>query len=98
MQIEPNHIAYKKLVGKLNDKKIFELRTTGGLNMIVVADVGKSEVLGVGPHRAIARHIAKKKCQDIEWTELSKSDHLEPQYYEHLLPTYEALTEEFRNK
>lgn len=96
-QITPDQIAYKKKVGHLGQTPVLEVGLIGGLHMIVKASGGKTEVLGAGPHRAVARHIAKKKNPDIEFTELAKADHIEPEHFAHVLEKYEALTDHLRS-
>lgn len=93
-QISPDQIAYKKRIGKLGGDAVFEVGLIGGLHMVLKASGGKTHTLGAGPHRAVARHIARKRNPELELTELSKSDHLEPHLYEGILPKYEALTDE----
>jgi len=92
MNVPETQIAVKKTVGKIDGKPVRYVKTVGGLHLI--AD-WKGQVLGAAPHRAVARHIASKKA-DIEWTELSKSDHIPVEAFAHILPEYEALTNEFR--
>jgi hypothetical protein len=95
--ITQDQIAYRKKVGKLGDAQVMEIGLIGGLHLIAKAGAdGKATVLGAGPHRAVARHIAKKRNPEIEFTELNKSDHVEPQYFADLLPRYEVLTDEFQ--
>jgi hypothetical protein len=96
IDIKENEVAYKKKVGKLGDTPIVEIGLKGGLHLIVAARGGQGDVLGVGSHRAIARHIAKKRESEIEWTDLSKSDHIAPEHFAFCLPQYEALTDAFR--
>lgn len=93
--ITPDQIAYRKKVGKLGNDTILEIGLIGGLHLIAKSSGGRAEILGAGPHRAVARHIAKKRNPEIQFTELNKSDHIEPQYFEDLLPQYEALTDGF---
>jgi hypothetical protein len=94
MNLTPDHIESKKRIGTLGNSPVFELTTTGGLHLVVAARGGKeAEVLGTGPHRAVARFIAKKRNKDLEISELSKADHIEPIYFEHLLPKYEEITD-----
>lgn len=95
MDIKPNEIVYKKEVGRYRGDAVVELTTRGGLHMIVRGG-SKPETLGVGSHRAIARHIAAKK-KEIEWTELSKAELLDPASFSDLLVKYESLTESIRN-
>lgn len=74
-----------------------EIGLIGGLHLIAKAgEGGKAQVLGAGPHRAVARHIAKKRNPEIEFTDLSKADHVEPIYFQDILPAYEAMTDEFQ--
>jgi hypothetical protein len=96
--ITPDQIAYKKRVGRIGHAPVIELATTGGLHLIVVARGGKGEVLGTGPHRAVARFIAKKREDKIEWTSLEKSDHVPIECFQSVLDKYEALTEEIRSR
>lgn len=96
IDISEQHIDYKRKVGTLKGKPVVELRTTGGLNLIAVAENGAPKVLGCGPHRAVSRYIAQKKEPDIQWTDLSKSDHVDFSSFEYILPQYEQLTEAFR--
>ncbi len=99
MQINEAEIEYKKRVGKWGASPVIEVGLKGGLHLIFAAKGGKFETLGAGPHRAVARHIAKKKSDDkIEWTDLSKADYIEPEHFAHVLPTYEALTDALRSR
>jgi hypothetical protein len=93
MNIPEAQIVLKKKVGEANGKDVVYIKTVGGLHLMVNS---RGNVLGSGPHRAVARHLATKFEPDIQWTELSKADHVPLAHYEHLLPEYEALTKEFR--
>lgn len=94
--ITPELLSYKKRVGRIGTNPVFELATTGGLHLIVTARGGKSEILGTGPHRAVARFIAKRKENDIFWSDLNKSDHVPVEHFAEYLEEYEALTDEMR--
>lgn len=95
--ITPDQIAYRKKVGKLGNASIMEIGLIGGLHLIAKAtSSGRAEILGAGPHRAVARHIAKKRNPEIEFTELNKSDHIESMYFEDLLPKYEGVTDQLQ--
>lgn len=97
MNIKPEEVEYKKKVGNLDGKPVIEVGLRGGLHLIFASKGGKFETLGAGPHRAVARFIARKKSENkVEWTDLNKADHIEPVYFEHLLPKYEAMTDAFR--
>lgn len=96
MKIEANQIEYKKRIGNIKGSPVIELSTIGGLHLLVVARKGTFETLAAAPHRAVARFIAKKREPDLEITELSKSEEVDPSSFEHLLPKYEELTAALR--
>ena len=76
---------------------MWEINTTGGLYLVLVAKSdGKVETLGTGPHRAIARHIAKMREGDLQITEIAKSATIEVSSFQHILPQWIATTEQFR--
>lgn len=93
MLLPANQIEFKKKVGKVKDKAIWHIKTRGGLH-VMATDGGT--VIGSGPHRAVARHLAQKFEPDATWTELSKSDHVDLEAFQHLLPRYEAMTNQMR--
>lgn len=93
MNIPATQIEFKRKVGKSKGRDIYHVKTRGGLHVMAL-DGGR--VLGYGPHRAVAKDIAQKMEEDLEWTELSKSDHVEREAYEHLLPKYTELTVRMR--
>lgn len=97
MLIPEDQVLNKKVIGKLKDSKVLQINTIGGLSLVVLAKGVNGETLGVASHPAIARYIASKRSPDIEWTELSKSEVVDSVHFQHLLPKYEALTEQFRN-
>ncbi len=96
MNVPEEQIVYKKKIGKLNGDPVIEVATKGGLHLVVSVHGNKVTSLGAGPHKAVARHIAKKKAPDIQFTELSKSDEIEEYLFEWCLPKYEALTDALR--
>lgn len=93
MNIPENQISIKKKVGRSKDGEVTYMKTVGGLHLVVNK---RGIVLGSGPHRAVARHIATQFEPGLEWTELSKSEHVDLAHFEHLLPEYTALTQEMR--
>ena len=95
INIKPEHVETKKIVGRLGTNKVFHILTTGGLHMIIVAK-SVPETLGLGSHRCISRHLAQKREPNIVWTDLEKADFIPLEFYQDQLPKYEALTEEFR--
>jgi hypothetical protein len=93
--ISPDQIAYKKKVGRLGQSPVYEVGLIGGLHLILKAGKdGKTTPLGAGPHRAVARHIAKVRNPELELTELSKSDWVDPAHFRDIVPRYEYLTDE----
>lgn len=97
MNISSEHILSKKKVGKIGNVPVIEIATTGGLHLVFAAKGGKFENLGAGPHRAVARHIAQKREPEIQWTDLSKADYIEPEHFQGLIPRYEGLTARIRS-
>lgn len=95
VNILPEHVSYCRKVGLFKGKPVFEVATTGGYHLLQGVKDGQAHTFGVGPHRAIARHIARKRNPDLEITELSKADYVDPQTYVHLLPAYEQMTNRF---
>jgi hypothetical protein len=93
MKVPENQIELKKKVGQSNGKAITHIKTVGGLHLVIDS---KGSVLGSGPHRAVARKIATQFDPDIQWTELSKSEHVDLRAYEHLLPEWVDVTLAFR--
>lgn len=96
MNISENEVESKKRVGNLNGRPVVEVGLRGGLWLIFANVAGKFETIGAGPHRAVARHIAKKRTEGkVEFTDLSKADYIEPEHFEWLLPLYEAETDRY---
>jgi hypothetical protein len=95
--LDEKQVEYKKRVGRWGAAPVIEVGMKGGLHLIFAARNGSFETLGAGPHRAVARHIAKKKSDGkIVWSDLAKSDHVEEVHFQHLLPKYEELTDALR--
>jgi hypothetical protein len=95
--ITSEHVAYKKKIGYLGARPVIEVATTGGLILVVVPTADGVDTLGAGPHRAVARHIAKKRKPDLRITELTKADWMDSSCFEHLLPQWEAETARIRS-
>ena len=95
-QIPATEIKYKKKVGTDGGDAVYEVATVGGLHMILAARPKGAETLGVGSHRAVARFLAQKKAKSLLWSELSKSEDVDPKFFQHLLPHWEAITDKAR--
>lgn len=98
MDITATQIQSKKKVGRLKktNEPVVEVITKGGLHLIVTKKEGKQHICATAPHRAVGRWIAEKKEPDIEWTELSKSDHLDVRAMSAVLPRWIEITEKFQ--
>lgn len=99
MKLNPNEIEFKKKVGKSGSADVFHIKTIGGLHLMAKTKAsGANEILSIGPHRAVARHLAGKYDDGVVWTELSKSsDHYNTNDFEHLLPEWDAVTQQMRS-
>lgn len=96
MQIQPQEIDYKERIGELDDgSPVMELGLKGGLHIVCSMRGPKIDYLGVGPHRAVARYLAKKRAPSMRITQLAKSDWVDPATFQHMVPKYEAITEAF---
>lgn len=91
-----NQIRKKKKVGTLDGDSVYQLATSGGLNLVVVARKSGTETLGAGTHPAVALFMARKKADGIKWSELTKAEYVPPEFFSHLLPSAEALTAALR--
>lgn len=98
LNLTPVHVKHKKQIGRVRGSPVWEVLTTGGLYMDILARDGSFEVIGTGPHQALARHIAEQKQPMIEWIELSKSDFLDYVDYAFLIPKYSMETEEVNRR
>lgn len=98
MNITAKHIASSKVIGKVKSNDVVETKTTGGLVIVSVRKNGKLETLGVGPHRAVARHIAEQSEPDLIVTELEKSATLDPAALQAVLPQWVAVTNAIRGE
>lgn len=74
MKLDSSQIAYKKKIGNDGICPVFRLVTQGGWNVIAAVRNGRAEEVAFGPHRGIAMFNAQKRCPNIRWSELSKSD------------------------
>lgn len=91
MDIGKEEVKDKKEIGKLGKDKVWLVNTIGGLSMCVL---GKPipEILSMGSHPLMAKHIASKKFKDLT-LDFAKSEELPIEVFQDLLPKYEALTD-----
>jgi hypothetical protein len=98
MQIQPQEIDYTEKIGTTEDGyPITEIGLKGGLHIVCSRRGPKIDYLGVGPHRAVARYLAKKRQPGIRLTALAKSEWVDPSTFAHLVPQYEAITNAFNS-
>lgn len=79
----------------LGSSPVWAMETTGGLCMVLIAKGDEVETAGLGPHRAVAMHIARKKFPKIKLIELAKGDWIDPACFQQVLPYWEGETERF---
>ncbi len=96
MQIQSQEIDYTEQIGTLDGHPVMEIGLKGGLHIVCSKRGPKIDYLGVGPHRAVARFLAKKRKPDIKIDALAKSDWVDPSTFQHLVPRYEQMTDAFR--
>ena len=98
MQIQQQEIDYREKIGETEDgNPVMELGLKGGLHIVCSVRGPKIDYLGVGPHRAVARYLAKKRQPSIRLTALAKSDWVDPACFsKDLIEKYTAVTDAFR--
>lgn len=96
MDIRPQEIEYKKNIGTVDGHPVIELGLKGGYHIVCALRGPHVDYLGVGPHRAVARYMAKKRNSHVQITEMSKSEDLDPSLFQSILPKWERVLEAFR--
>ena len=91
MDIRPQEIETKKTIGTLDGHQVIELALKGGYHIVCALRGPKVDYLGVGPHRAVARFMARKRNAGLKITELSKSEDVDPSTFMDILPKYEKI-------
>jgi hypothetical protein len=99
MVIPGDEIIYKTAIGKQGDNTVFAVGTCGGLHLIEARSPGGSrKILGVGSHRGVAKHIAKRNNPDVEFTILEKSYELDEKDCENILPFWQLVTKKVKER
>lgn len=97
MNLEAKQLESKpRKIGDVHGKAVYHLKTKGGFHVLAMQKASGFETIGAGPHPAVARHLASKYEPDIVWTDLEKSEHVDPSLFALMLPKYEELTESLR--
>ena len=76
MNISERELLYKKKIGDASTGPVVEFATKGGWHYVAVGNGSKLEQVAVGPHRGVARFIARKKDPTIVWNILEKTEEL----------------------
>lgn len=74
MEIKPEHIRTKEVVGKLRGNPVTRIRTIGGFEALICVEGNNVKVLGGGPHIGVANFMAKKNHPEVMFTKLQKSE------------------------
>ena len=89
VDLKPVHLAgMPRRVGRLREDDVFHIATRGGLHLMVATDprLKKARVLGAGPNRALARHLADRAEPSATFDSLEKSEAVAPVLLRHYLP------------
>jgi hypothetical protein len=98
MQIQPQEIDYTTRIGQTEDGyPVHEIGLKGGLHIVCSKRGPKIDYLGVGPHRAVARYLAKKRQPGLKLTSLAKSEWVDPATFQDMVPKWESITDAFRS-
>ena len=94
MTIPDDEIISDEEVGKQGDKTVRALRTVGGLFLIEARSTkGQRTILGAGNHPCIARMLAQKLNQDVEFNDLHKSQVVQIIFMRcRSLPAYQSIS------
>lgn len=96
MDIPPEQLAERpRKIGLSKGRDVYHLRTKGGFHVIAAVRGRQMETLGTGPLKAVAKFVAEKQDQ-IEWTELNKSDDPRLEDVAELVERYSEITTEVR--
>jgi hypothetical protein len=74
MDIKPEHITRKEVIGEIKGQSVIHIRTMGGLEVLIKKNGTEVETLAVAPHIGIAKYIVQKKHPKVVFTQLHKSD------------------------
>ena len=74
MDIKPEHITKKEVIGEIKGQSVIHIRTLGGLEVLVKKNGTEVETLAVAPHIGIAKYIVQRKHPDVVYTQLHKSE------------------------
>ena len=69
----------------------------GGLHVVAAASGnGDFEILGAGSHPGLARHLAASRHEGIEFSDLEKSESINPEWFSDLIAAYGEITAQLR--
>ncbi|WNM70335.1 hypothetical protein [Myxococcus phage Mx1] len=97
MEVDAKQLKQKpKKIGEIKGDPVFEVETKGGLYFVMTKSGGKPRILGTGSHKATARHIAERDNPDLNISELSKSEALDPQTLRQEVAKFLPLTRQMQ--
>lgn len=98
LNIQPQEVQNKRVVGTLDGKDVYQIGLKGGLFILARTDgVAKLEIIGSGAHAAVAKYIAKKLHPRLIITELLKSEGVQEAHYISQVPFYVDLTKKLNS-
>lgn len=92
MNILPQEVANRRIIGSLDGQDVYQIGLKGGLFILAKASKGQLEVIGSGPHRLVAQHVARKLHPRLIITELLKSEGVQEAHFIRQVPYYVELT------
>jgi hypothetical protein len=81
-----------------NGDPIYSVMTKGGYQIVMTKNSKGAQILGASPHIAVSKHIAKKNCSDIEYSEFSKSENFDAVAMKPVVDLWISVTERLVNK
>ena len=97
MNILPQEVANRKIVGSLDGKDVYQIGLKGGLFILAKTNGAQLEIIGSGAHRLVAHHVAKKLYPRLIITELMKSEGVQEAHYISQVPFYVDLTKKLNS-
>ena len=92
LQIRPQEIESRKIVGHLDGNDVYQIGLKGGLFVIATMRGLRMEVIGTGPHHVVAKSVARKLHPHLVITELLKSEEMPEAHFSRIVPYYMDLT------
>ncbi len=92
-KLEPKHIdGSPTKIGTVGGKDLMQIRCKGGFYMLVTKKPKGFNILAAAAHPLLARKKVSNDHKDVDFTELSKAEHVPAEHYALLMPDCEELT------